>query len=348
MRKKMKLLATLGSLGVALIMLFFGVYAATTANFIITTSVSFTATKHVKATVIAKDTGAVAVRPNHEDNNHFTVEAKVGGNQEVGVNKDGTPMGTNNGKIQDVEFYGAQLDQTNRFYGYQIIITNLDEQNDLDIDLETPMPTGKGYKIDWYGQTKTTIDKNGGVATITCILEVTDLAGNIVEINKSDMEIGIDLGKESSEIVTPEVDPEEGEEEIEEATPITLNSTIQLNGANAKVTVKKNNVQVGTTVTARNTKLVDLPEVVLSEIGDTVEISLTEVSFVDIDGVSQLILENQPDSIVVDGVETVTVKKAATVTSSNIKTITLTITLNQHSSLNVFDTLNLIGNVYSV
>ena len=347
MRKKMKLLATLGSLGVALIMLFFGVYAATTANFIITTSVSFTATKHVKATVIAKDTGAVAVRPNHEDNDDFTIEAKVGGNQEVGVNKDGTPMGTNNGKIQDVEFYGAQLDQTNRFYGYQIIITNLDEQNDLDIDLETPMPTGKGYTIDWYGQTKTTIDKNGGVATITCILEVTDLAGNTVEINKSDMEIGIDLGKESSEIVTPEVDPEEGEEEIEEATPITLNSTIQLNGANAKVTVKKNNVQVGTTVTAKNTYLMNLPEVVLSEIGDTVEIVFTNILFSGIETV-QLVLENQPDSIVVDGVETVTVKKAATVTSSNIKTITLTITLNQHSSLNVFDTLNLIGNVYSV
>ena len=354
MKKKMKLFATISSFGLALAKLVFGVYAATSANFKITTNISFIATKHVKVSISAKDTGAVKVRPDHEANDDFTVDAKLGASQEIGVNKDGSPNGTNNGVIQDIEFYGAELNAQSRFYGYQIIITNLDKENDLGIDLQTPVSTGKGYKIDWYGQTEK-IEKNGGVATITCILEVTDLAGNSVNINKDEMQLNVKLGKETNGTDSPGVDDNNGsnvENEnnsniTEENGELVLNPTLQLNGANGRITVKKNGEQVGNLVTAINGVKVTLPEVVLTEVGDKVEITLANISVSDF-GSYRLVVENQPNSIIVDGVETVTVTKAPAINLDQGSSTTLTIKLNKHSDENIFQNFNLVVNLYEI
>lgn len=51
MKKKVKLITTIASLGLALALMAFGVYAATTASFKVTGTVSFTATAHVECNV---------------------------------------------------------------------------------------------------------------------------------------------------------------------------------------------------------------------------------------------------------------------------------------------------------
>ena len=57
MKKKSKLIATLSSLGLALAMMVFAVYAATSVTFKVTTNVSFEATKHVQATIVVRILG---------------------------------------------------------------------------------------------------------------------------------------------------------------------------------------------------------------------------------------------------------------------------------------------------
>ena len=51
MKKRFKLFSTIASLCLAIALMAFGVYVATTASFSITNKVSFTAEKNVKATI---------------------------------------------------------------------------------------------------------------------------------------------------------------------------------------------------------------------------------------------------------------------------------------------------------
>ena len=199
MKKKSKLIATLSSLGLALAMMVFAVYAATSVTFKVTTNVSFQATKHVQATIVAKDTGKLASAPTDAS---YTVPAKTGAEQTIGVKTDGT----DNGSITDVEFVGAQLDATNKYYGYQITITNNDDENKLPVKVRIPAQAGEGYTVTYAingvnvnsGVTEAEIledkDSQNNVYVITCTMVITDLAGNKVEVNNADMELDIYLG----------------------------------------------------------------------------------------------------------------------------------------------------------
>ena len=191
MKKKLKITGTIASLFFCLAMLVVGVYAATSATYDISTNVSFTATQHVKATVIAKDTDALKNTPQTAD---YKNDAQSGANQTIGMNIDGTT----NGSLENVVFNEVTLTESNKFYGYKLTITNNDTENDLPIKITTNQKQGNGYSISWNGIDKTTI-KNGTPLEIICVVEITNLSGNSVEINQNDLSLKIDLGKEKEE-----------------------------------------------------------------------------------------------------------------------------------------------------
>ena len=214
MKKKAKLIATISSLGLALAMMVFAVYAATSVTFKVTTNVSFEATKHVQASIVAKDTGALASAPT---NASYTIPAKTGAEQTIGIN----PDGTDNGAVTDVEFVGAELTATNKYYGYQITITNNDDENKLPVTVTIPEHTGTGYTVTYKvngiqvsaGENVVEVlenkDGQNNVYVITCDVVITDLAGNTVTINEAHLNIEkILLGVQ-----------EESNEDYSEATP---------------------------------------------------------------------------------------------------------------------------------
>ena len=199
MNRKAKIIATLSTLGLAIAMLVFSVYAATSATFKVTTNVSFVATKHVKATITARDTEPTSTKLTKDST--YSKLASQGADQTISVNANGETVDGSNNKIsglQDVEFAPAELNQTNKYYGYQIKVTNNDTQNSLPISVTAQNQTRQGYTVTFDGATTTTI-ASGATHIITCILEITDLAGNSVTITNSDLALDVFLGEEQEE-----------------------------------------------------------------------------------------------------------------------------------------------------
>lgn len=199
MNRKAKIIATLSTLGMAIAMLVFSVYAATSATFKVTTNVSFVATKHVKATITARDTEPTSTELTKDST--YSKLASQGADQTISVNANGETVDGSNNKIdglQDVEFAAAELTQTNKYYGYQIKVTNNDTQNSLPISVTAQNQTRQGYTVTFDGATTTTI-ASGATHIITCILEITDLAGNSVTITNSDLALDVFLGEEQEE-----------------------------------------------------------------------------------------------------------------------------------------------------
>ena len=275
MNRKAKIIATLSTLGLAIAMLVFSVYAATTVTFKVTTNVSFVATKHVKATITARDSGATATVLT-ADASLYPNKAKTGADQTIGVNSDGT----DNGKIEDVEFNPAQLTATDKYYGYQITITNNDEQNDLPVYIKTNAQTGEGYKVTFTNATDSTIKYNVPYI-ITCIIQVTDLAGNTVIIDNNDLALNINLGEKQP---TNEYLKYTFKNETVDHYSVAIDETALNDSFDGEIIIPAkyndgtNNVQVVKNITALNGSSTDLAEVTSVTLPNTIE-TIEEYSF---------------------------------------------------------------------
>ena len=192
MKKKIKLISTFASLGLALALMVFGVYAATSASFKVTTNVSFTATQHVKAIVSVRETGKLNAAPQEADYG----DAVTAG---INVNVNGETTGDfDENDHKDFELTGATLDAQNVYYGYEVTIENLDKENELPVAITAADKEGTQYTVTFTGEDATKIaaatESANGKIVITCVIQITDLAGNAVEVDAADLELNVDLG----------------------------------------------------------------------------------------------------------------------------------------------------------
>ena len=190
MKKKFKLLTSIASLGLALALGVFGVLAATGKTFNVSTSVSFTATQHVKVTVNGYETTKLAATPGDSD----WGTAKSTQNLSVDA------AGADTGSLTDIVFTGATLDASNTYYGYKVTIKNDDTENALPMKLTYADKTAAQYTIDFTvsGVASEEEIAVGETATIIMVIHVTDLAGNRVDITNADMNLQVKLGTDAT------------------------------------------------------------------------------------------------------------------------------------------------------
>lgn len=200
MKKKIKLISTFASLGLALALMVFGVYAATSVTFNVTTQVTFKETQHVKATVAAAHTAALAGAPTAADYKAVTLTDASAGFE--GQNEDDT--------IGDIAFAAVTLEQGTPVYSYKITITNDDAEDDHKLYVKATwkaVPQDAQFTVVFDGVVKDTekeIVYGEDPLVITCTVTVTDLAGNsiVADINEY-MAMEVELYTEDKPAATP-------------------------------------------------------------------------------------------------------------------------------------------------
>ena len=189
MKKKVKLITTIASLGLALALMAFGVYAAVTASFSVTTQVSFQATAHVKATVTVTETAALAAAPQASDYANSAATGLTDG--KMSITRSSTGQDTNG--LVDLTLAEVKLREDATYYSYKVVIHNDDAENSLTVTATTATQTGTGYTV--------TFDKNGNdnsIAagedyTFVCTIKIDKLDGNAVNVVNADLGVSFKL-----------------------------------------------------------------------------------------------------------------------------------------------------------
>ena len=184
MKKKIKLISTFASLGLALALMVFGVYAATAVQFKVTTNVSFTADTEVQATITAAHTAALAKAPEAKD----YVEVEGAG---------GTAGYTGNNwadAIADIAFEEVALSSSANVYSYKITIKNDDDERKLRVTatLGAEVDEKNQYTIEFNKTSGTAFDiDESGSADLIVTVTITDLAGNAVPVAAINTAMGL-------------------------------------------------------------------------------------------------------------------------------------------------------------
>ena len=170
MKKKFKLFATVASLCLAIALMGFGVYAASTVTVTVTSNVSFTASAHVRATIEGTETAQnTSFTADNPDNVVLTAASGDKGSMTFGDNALGAP--TN----------GAQ----NIIYSYTITITNNaaadDTYDELQVTVTKPTMTAT-LATDGYVVTFTSTQFTGSGATATATIAAEGQASYTVTI----------------------------------------------------------------------------------------------------------------------------------------------------------------------
>ena len=194
MKKKVKLITTIASLGLALALMAFGVYAATSATFNVSTTVTFQATQHVKVTVTGLETAALTAAPQASD--YVTAPTNNG----QSLNR--TETGADQGALADMVFTGVTLTETNYIYSYKITIQNDDAENAVAVKFTVPAAPAAdaGYTVAWDGEEATSIpaantQNDSDCVTVTCTVTVTRRNGTAVAVDSSLLTLGVVLGE---------------------------------------------------------------------------------------------------------------------------------------------------------
>lgn len=147
MKKKVKLFSTIASLCLAVALMAFGVWAATTAQFGISGKVTFTATQNVKATV-------AGVANVGGDNTQFKAEKAPATPETVTlVGNEANPYTNNTIAFGDAVEIEAKDATKEIYYYYTITITNTAKATDSYPVLVVTMNTVKkagAYDTDYY------------------------------------------------------------------------------------------------------------------------------------------------------------------------------------------------------
>ena len=181
MKKKVKLITTFASLGLALALMVFGVYAATTKSFNIQTQVGFQATAHVQATVTITETDAYAkaATPSY-------AAAVADGLTDGKMSISRSAEGVDTDGIKDILLGEVTLSDEATCYSYKVTIKNDDKNNNLTITFTAADKTADGYKVTFTGEKTTTLTP-GQSAEYTCVIEVTTIDGSTVTIANADL-----------------------------------------------------------------------------------------------------------------------------------------------------------------
>lgn len=137
-------------------------------------------------TIVGKETAALSSMPTASD---YTINAK----SNAQLTQSDLPVSD----TKEVKFNGVTLDATNKYYGFQLQITP-GTSSTVAIDIESDKANGgEGYNIHWtfsgeFPGGYTTI-YNGNTLTMTCVVELTDIYGN-VDIIPEHLFLSISLG----------------------------------------------------------------------------------------------------------------------------------------------------------